>query len=177
MIKHDIYVQIFALINSLFLGAFLCLIYDCFSLISIIIGIKQVSGGKRISRLSIPFKNTFVKKIAQLVFDMVYFIVITPVCAIFLYSVNYGILRWYYAVMAMVGILLYRISAGVIIKKIFIAVGIAFRYLINITLTKIKCVFVKLVRKFKRRKGTDANKKNERQKIITFGDMKIQRQS
>ena len=177
MIKHDIYVQIFALINSLFLGAFLCLIYDCFSFFAVIIGVKQGGGGKRISKLSVPFKDTFVKKAAQLVLDLIYFVAITPVCAIFLYSVNFGIFRWYYAVMATIGVISYRVSVGIIIKKIFLAIGLVLRYLLNLILVKIKHVLGRLAFKLKRHKRVDTDKKNERQKLITFGNIKIQRQS
>ena len=50
--------------------------------------------------------------------DLMYFLIIMPICAIFLHSVNFGIIRWYIIATALLGFYLYKISIGRLQKKI-----------------------------------------------------------
>lgn len=50
--------------------------------------------------------------------DLMYFLIITPICAIFLHSVNFGMIRWYIIATALLGFCLYKASIGRLQQKI-----------------------------------------------------------
>lgn len=144
MIKYDLLNQIIIVINSLCLGALIGLIYDAFSCLEIILGIKPCYGEIKLAkRFNLPFRSSVIKTVILAFFDILYFLIITPICAIFLYSESNGILRWYYVFAVLVGILLYRASIGAIIKRIMSLIGVTIRYCLNF----LKIKFIKSVKK------------------------------
>ena len=100
------YSHAYVLITSVLFGAFIGVIY---SICVFILGIFKCSG--------VCKRKVFVK-IACSLCEIIFFILITPMTAIFLYGINMGIVRWYIIVSILGGFLFYRITIGVLIKKL-----------------------------------------------------------
>ena len=174
MIKYDLLNQFLVIINSACLGGMLALIYDMFSFFEIVLGIKICYDENRIvKKFQLPFKATMVKKVVLIVFDMAYFLIITPVCAIFLYSESFGILRWYYVGAALIGVLLYRLSLGIIVKKFIIISGTLIRHWLNSFLMYAKRKTIKIFTRLHKNRDIKNSPKREMIKLCSTSTGKI----
>lgn len=112
---NSIYSQFVVTIYSLLFGVLLGLIYCLHSAIGLLLGFNRVSGEFKHKNIYIEHiiqKGNRREKILLAIWDVLYFILITPVCAIFMYGVNNGIIRWYIILGAMLGFTAFRLSIG-----------------------------------------------------------------
>ena len=162
MIKYDLLNQILVIINSACLGGLLALIYDAFSFFEIALGIKNCyCENKIVKKYQLRFKVTAIKKAILIALDILYFLTITPICAIFLYKVSLGILRWYYVCATIIGVLLYRLSIGVLAKKIILILSVLIRYLLNVLRAYLKRKIERILKSFKRNSKRKMSNKKE----------------
>ena len=121
----------FVLLNSFLFGSFLSLLYTVFSCTTKILKIKK-------------YKK--VDCILQFVLDMLFFVLISPLCAIFMYGINLGIIRWYIVICVLLGYAMFEFSIGKLINKIFNKILM----LILKIFGSFRCILKKI---FKRRKA------------------------
>lgn len=155
--------QLYVIIQSLFFGCFLEAVYEIHSSFVFLLGLRG-------TRVKLGFiKRQFEAKKGKFrtfiigAFDFFFFVSVTPACAIFLYGMNNGILRWYIFLSWLIGFGLFKISVGRMINYILDAICCIFRQY-AIGKIKIICKFVrsKILAKRKRKK------ENKRRVIVAI---------
>ena len=109
-------------------------------------------------------------KIMEFVLDILYFVIITPMMAIFLFGYNNGKARWYLYVAVLVGFIIYRIVLGKL--SLFLIEHFAFEFLLMLSFCcfYIKSPLIKLKRIFKVKFKRKENKTKQNSRIIyTYG--------
>ena len=87
------------------------LVYIVWSSIPLLFCFRKINKGKCAA-------GKILKRIIGFLYDALFFVIITPICAIFLFCINFGILRWYIVLATLVGGYMYRITLGRIEKKL-----------------------------------------------------------
>lgn len=137
--------QLTVVIYSVFFGTFLGLIYDATSFIGLCFGVKELDEKvkKKIPLNSIN-NHRLLKKILLGLLDILYFIFVSIMLSIFIFGVNFGIVRWYIIVGNLAGFSIYRLTLGKLISIIlsyialsFIVLKNKFKYLIKKILKRI----------------------------------------
>lgn len=141
---------------SLLLGAILGLLYEFYSFLGCVLGFKDAKGEQNKSKI---------KFFLLLVWDFLYFVVITPVCAIFLYGVNFGIVRWYILLCWLIGFFVYKITIGLILARILNYVTVFIRKIEVAFVNKIKNIF----KRYRKNKGEGKKKVCEKREVFSFG--------
>lgn len=153
--------QLYVIIQSLFFGCFLEVIYEIHSSLVFLLGLRGTRVKLGFIKRKIEAKKGKFKTFIIGVFDFFYFVSITPACAIFLYGVNNGILRWYIFLSWLIGFGMFKISAGRIINYILDSVCCIFgQYVIGNV--KIVCKYVRSKILVKRK----PKKENKRRVIV-----------
>lgn len=140
----SIFDQLMAILYSLLLGAFIGNIYNAFKMIRVFIfgGMSEKLKNKLynhcfplIKKIPQP-KNKNLSKRIELVFlivwDILFFIVITPIIQIFTYVTSFGVVRYYIFIGMALGFIIYYFTIGKLFKAIyehlFFALAILFEY-------------------------------------------------
>ena len=105
------------LLISMLFGVIVGVIYDAFYLLGMICGVKNSS-----AKLCEKFNNSPTiehinkgKIIFDFIFDLLFFITITPLSCILLFVLNKGIVRWYIVTSAIIGFGVYKSTLSKII--------------------------------------------------------------
>lgn len=156
--------QIYVIFQSFLFGCFLAFLFEFHSAFAFLFGLRD-TGVKRIRRLlQASNKNSRVRKLVAAIWDFYYFVSIAPLCAIFLFGVNNGIIRWYIVLTALLGFLLFRLTFGRIINSF-----------LDITTYYVKrCIYVLLAKlikatKLKFKQKRRGKKKNKRTILLYNG--------
>lgn len=132
--------QVQTILFSFVLGVIIGIIYDVFYVLGLILGVKE--GEIRIDSLKkiIAFKKKGKKLDFVIVFvlDILFFIVITPLCAVAIYLLNKGILRWYISLGTILGFLVYKHTVSKIVIQISSVITMLIKALILKFFSKIK---------------------------------------
>jgi len=157
MFENETYLSI--LFQSFLFGAFLSLVYIVWSSIPLLFCFRKINKGKGTAGKSM-------KRIIGFLYDALFFVLITPICAIFLFCINFGILRWYIVLATLVGGYMYRITLGGIEKKLFERSFETIRY----NVSKALWIILKNVSiRFKNKcKNKSENKTEQKKKIVVF---------
>ena len=132
------------LLQSALFGAFLSVVYITWSSTFLLFGVCINNEARvYVARKS---RTEIFKKSVLFFCDILFFILITPISAIFLFGVNYGIVRWYIIIFALLGFFLFRKTIGQIIEKILVKIVLKMRKIfrklvsvsLNYTIKKIK---------------------------------------
>ena len=135
------------------------LVYIVWSSIPLLFCFWKINKGKGAAGKSI-------KRVIGFLYDALFFVLITPICAIFLFCINFGILRWYIVLATLVGGYMYRITLGGIEKKLFERSFETIRYNVSKALWIIlKNVSIRFKNK---RKNKSENKTEQKKKIVVF---------
>ena len=98
--------QLLGVVYSLILGLIFGAVYDIIRLIHIVCKIASYSGGQKFSKKGVlPFFAFFL-------FDFIYAVLVTLTFSVFVYWVNYGDFRWFYAAGAVLGFTVYYFTLG-----------------------------------------------------------------
>lgn len=185
----SIYNQLLTVIFSVVLGAFCGILYDLVKIFRKIL-VKEYNkklinkqSKKQYKGISNPIFKRKSKKykiysyIITMLFDIFYFIILTPVFCIFTYIMNNGIVRWYIFVFSLIGFVLYKVSIGRISGSIIDSFSFQLRILILYLIKFIKIPLKKLnlkqkintlKGKFKRKNIKNLNE-SKREVLIQFG--------
>ena len=153
--------QLYVVLISLVFGFTLGFVYDLLSFSGYLLGIKTIVTKSRVEkRFEIINKKKKINKVFLFFWDVLYFIIITPMCAIFLYGVSEGIVRWYIILSMLVGYVIYRATLGIFINKVFRIIALICRYAFK-KLFEVVYKRVKGCSKFTKRKKKIVTHKNE----------------
>ena len=181
--------QLISTMYSIILGFFTGLIYDWMKILrKLLIGEISSKTQQKILKIKFPLINlkfndlslNFRKKSAYFIFDILFFLILTPIMLIFTYVVSNGTLRWYIIVGTFIGFLCYYYTISkivlfvyeyvIVILKIFASYII---YFIKIPLSmlnlKIKRVFNRFIMKKKSKKEKKlATEKEENRQLLLY---------
>ncbi len=158
----DIQNQIYVVIQTFFLGCFLELLYEIHSSFAFLFSLRKTRIKLKIitERLS---KRNCAKGVFIALWDVTYFLCIIPICAIFLYGVNSGILRWYLVASAALGFVLNKITLGRVVNFLLdLGIGLLKVYLF----IKLKLLLTQMCCKLKKK----GNKTNKRRVLISINE-------
>ena len=150
--------QIIVIIYSIIFGIFLGLIYHSISIISNVFSFKDFEiNNKRLSKYKMPYKESIKSRVGLYLIDLFYFLLITPISAIFLFGINSGVVRGYIIAGSVVGFFLYKVSLG----RLF---GIFVNYA-SLLLQNMLLLQLKLIRKPIRAMGTKFKRKVKKKTV------------
>lgn len=157
--------QLLSTIYSIILGFFAGLIYDFTKILrKALIGDISLKVQHKFLKIKLPLINlrfnnfslNFRKKLVYFIFDILFFLILTPIMLIFTFAVSSGVLRWYIIIGALLGFICYyfTVSKIVIIIYEYIAVTIKiillyFLHFFKIPLFKLKHEFEYTMKKVK----------------------------
>ena len=141
---------------SLFLGAILGLFYELYSFLGGILGFKSIKEEQTKSKI---------RALLLFFWDFLYFIIITPFCAIFLYGVNFGIVRWYILLCWLIGVVGYKVTLGVLLGRILNPLVYFVRNGVARVISRLKKLFKKVCKK----KSDTKKKTNEKIEVFSLG--------
>jgi len=148
--------QVFVVIQSLLLGGFLDILYELHSSFAVLFNLRKPRNKfKYINNIS-DTKKSLTRDVCSIIWDVMYFLKITPLCAIFLFGTNNGILRWYSVASAAIGFALVKQTLGRLINFLLEgAVCIFKKYIIS----KLRLCIAMLISKLKFRKTPKIKKR------------------
>ncbi len=168
--------QLLTILNSVFLGLFCGVIYQFFKALELplvrsyssnfVLKNKDKTFGSIINPLCKEEKKNILKKFLQALLDVLYFITLTPLFAIFFYEMSNGIIRWYVFAFSLVGFIVFEKTIGKIIRKALEYIGFYLEILFSFILYKTQKA---LKRIFKRKPKVKKYKKQKEQVILSFG--------
>jgi hypothetical protein len=183
--------QLLTILFSLILGILFGLIYDIFKIVRMFI-IGQISD--RTKNIFLKIKLPLIKlkfnceklnvkeKIVYLIFDIMFFIVITPIMQIFIYAFSNGIVRWYIFLGAFIGSMIYYATISrinlIIYEYIFMLVKIILTYILHFIILPFKKIsrIIKEKHNYKKERRKALNKEKRlkeieenRKVLIIFG--------
>ncbi len=188
--------QLITALLSVFIGVFIGLIYDAFKIFRILSGLEFSSKlQKRIETIKLPIikglkiKNTkfskIKRKILYVLWDLLFFVVITPIMQVFIYATSSGVVRWYIILGAFLGFIIYYFTVSKIVSIVYeytlLVLKIIFSYITYFIRLPFNKLILVLKIKLKKHKEKLANKKTSkkkktntgmRQKIVSYGKCK-----
>lgn len=172
--------QLITTLFSVCMGFVIGMIYEIFKIFRILSGLEFSNKlQSRIETIKLPIikglkiKNgklgKIKRKILYFIWDLLFFIVITPIMQIFIYATSSGVVRWYIILGSFLGFLIYYITISKIISKLYeyvlLIVKIIFAYIMYFfKLPFNKLIFVmnnKVIKLKKKRKMKKALYKKE----------------
>lgn len=128
---------------------------------------------KTYKRIINPTNNTKinekVKFILLLVFDILYFIVLTNIFSIFIYIINGGVVRWYIFAFALFGFTTVKVSLGKVVNLVLEYLNYYINIAIQAFFVPIKGVMKRLKNRIKQKKTRKITKKSKKTMIISYG--------
>ena len=150
---------------SILFGVFLSLIYELFCSLGLLLNLRRAVINKKKIVFLTPRKAG---KWLLAVWDVLYFILIAPLVAIFLYIVNFGILRWYIAVGAIIGFTLSKITICKLVGHILnLSILMLKRHFLGKIINLMEKAIIKL-KKVKMKKVKKAKKEQPRTTIFSI---------
>lgn len=180
--------QLLCLLYSVILGAFSGLIYDFLKLIRAVANnkititkLKNKLYDKKhlfINQIPIPTESSRAHKIKMFFWDLLFFIILIPITAIFTYATSDGIARWYIFFGMSVGFILYYVLISRLTKYIYEPIIYLLILLKQYLKLPFKVVFSKIQkrlsaskikRRVKRKNKQNIKRKEKRQELISVG--------
>lgn len=175
--------QFIALAMSALIGIFLGAVYDAVKILRSLLGISNANKmTERLKKIRLPLiKNPNLKekkanktfqKVILFFTDILYFVVATLVMMVFIYYINFGIVRWYIFLGAILGMLLYHALLDGFVISVFETIMFFLRILVLYLVYFISKPFVSVLKRMKayflklteRRKQMRAEAKKEPKK-------------
>ena len=149
--------QFFVISQAFFLGCLLEFIYEFHSALSFLFGLRGTKV-KRVCTIRSKNGNGLIRRLFLALWDFFYLMTISPICAIFLFGVNNGIVRWYIVIACIIGFAIFKITVGRIQNFIFDLTVYGIRtYVFMNALKFLKAIFKKL--KITKKTKTTNNRK------------------
>lgn len=165
----DLQNQAIVLLQSILFGIILEIIYEVFYCAGVLFCITSSrSKNKRILHYLNNNKHTKTRKVALSIWDFLYFVFITPVCAIFVFGVNTGIVRWYIVLGTILGFAIFKLILGRFVGRALDTLTSAVLIFIKIRMYYPIKAFFKAKAKNKKNK----EKKEKREVLLTIKNSK-----
>lgn len=180
--------QLLCLLYSIILGVFAGLIYDSLKLIRAIANNKLTIPKlkNRLYNKKHPFINNILEpkssvklyKIKMFFWDLLFFIILIPITAIFTYATSDGIVRWYIFLGMSVGFILYYLLISRLTKYLYepiiyllILLKQYLKLPFKLLLSKIqkRMSISKVKRRIKHENKQNNTRKEKRQELISMG--------
>ena len=168
--------QLLTVLNSIFLGLFSCFIYQMFLLIKLplvneysdnfIEKMKKKSFKMVGNPLQKEKKRKKFKIVIQSLFDFAFFVVLTPIYAIFFYETSDGIVRWYVFFFSAIGFLIFELTIGKFTRRIIEYLGFYLEIFLSLIINKTKKVLKSI---YKRKPSKKKVKEEKKQVLVTYG--------
>ena len=107
--------QFYVIYQAFFFGCFLEVVYELHSSFAFLFGLRSTKV-RHISAKCSAKNNCLIRKIAVSVWDFFYFVSVSPLCAVFLFGVNNGIVRWYIVLSTAMGFVAFKLTSGRILN-------------------------------------------------------------
>lgn len=174
--------QLYVFCMSLIIGVALGALYDIVRMWRAFLGIRYVNKfTEKLKLLRLPLiKNPLLKEKKQndraqgillFITDIIYFLIVTLIMIIFVYSVSGGVVRWFIFVGAMMGLLIYYFTIGKIVisvsEYIVFFVRIVWAYVVYFVTYPFLPIINKIKRIFRRLKTKITEKIKRHQKPKT----------
>ena len=157
--------QFFAICLSVFFGFILGMLYHCINFFENIFLLSSFEiNCKKLSKFKVNCSENNWTKIALIICDLFYFVIITPISAIFIFGVNGGIVRAYLFIGCFIGLILYFFTIGKIFKIIVNYLSILFHATVLRLMIEIKNKLKRMVEK----RNSKNNKKTKRKLNIVW---------
>lgn len=167
-IKSQLLAILYAVIFGLFLGVFYDFVRSARILIVGSYDFKNKSKflNKKLSKLKTKETSVRSEKIVIFITDILYFILISPFAAIFMYATSSGIVRWYLFLGFGIGIIIYFFTLRRLIKPVYEAIIILIRLAFEYVKRPLKRILnmLKDALKKQRKKKKSKTKKKEKSK-------------
>lgn len=182
--------QLISTLLSVGIGIVIGMIYDIFKFFRILSGLEFSSRIQdKVESLKLPIiKNIKMKKgkfsdikekILYFIWDLLFFIAITPVMQIFIHVSSSGIVRWYIIIGALLGYIIYYFTISKVISVIYeyilLAIKIILTYImffVKLPLEKFRSILInelkKLTNERKIKKATRKKIKMENKRNIIY---------
>ena len=174
--------QLLVALYSVIFGSFLWLIYDLLKFI------RSFFSGKLRTNLfkskctcacnEKRVRSKYVQYVTQFIWDLIYFIIITPTVLIFVYATSYGILRWYIIAGIILGFIPSYVLFSHLTAYIYDVIIYAYKLIWKIIKYPFERSFIFVIRKLKSKKrkaplkgknGTNKGKISNREKLLYTG--------
>lgn len=109
-------------------------------------------------------ERKILNKIVTIVFDIIFFIIITPQMCIFVYAYCGGNVRWFVFLATLLGAIIYKISLGRLIGFLIQICTLNIRYLFVKIMEPIKKGIISIIKKIK-----IPSKKSKKEKRVLIG--------
>lgn len=152
--------QFLLILYSFLFGILLGIIYCMFSGVEQIFRLKTAKTDKHI----IKAKSKIIHKIVLFLVDSLYFVFITPLCAIYMFGINDGLVRWYIVFGAILGFAFFNLTLGKMINCVFVRYSL----LTNRIALKVKNTMRKNKGKIEKLKKK-RNLKRDKKEMFRFG--------
>ena len=143
--------QLYVVLQSFLFGCFLNVVYEIHSSFTFLLGLRRAKNKYRFIKEYMYASAGMIKRILVVISDISYFLCISPICAIFLFGVNCGILRWYIGVAAALGFGLFKISFGRCINYVLDLLVLLFKACVTEKVKKAVKRFFSRIKKNKRK--------------------------
>ena len=169
--------QLLTMLYSSILGLFIGLIYDVFKIVRKLINGEISNKTKnKLEKIKFPLINVQFKgenlkikeKTVYFIVDILFFVVVTPVMQIFIYTFSSGIVRWYIFLGVFIGFMIYYVSVSRIIIIMYEYIAFFIKVLLSYLIYFIKLPFDKIIKilKEKHKKKIEHRKLLKREKIL-----------
>ena len=175
MLYQTIGTQLEILLSFIFVGLLFGVIYDLVKLLRYVfvysfssrfISMHINNEFKNISNPLINKEKKIFHNIKLFLFDVLYFLIITPICVIFVYEFNDGIIRIFILVGILVGFLIYRLTLGRLTSLAFQYIAYYVKILLSYLTLLLKKPIRKLFIKYKEKANKRVKKSDRGKKIL-----------
>ncbi len=183
----SIYNQLIASLYSIILGSLCWGIYELIKLIRMIFywdyseKFRLKMGNKEYKTIKNPLNIKIkgekkIRFVVALIFDLLYFLILSIIFPIFIYIANGGVFRWYIFAFALLGFVIFKISLGKLLNITLEYINYYTKVLLLRLLNPIKRLIYKIRRKMKTKRVKEKKEKlKERQILFSYGIQKNSR--
>lgn len=182
----SIYSQLITNLYSIFIGCFCWVLYELIKLIKMIfywdfsekfrlkMGKKEYKSIK--NPLNIKIKgDKKIRFVVTLVFDIIYFVILSIIFPIFIFVTNDGIFRWYIFAFAFLGYIVPKATLGRLLNFVLEHINYYSRVLILLIITPINNKITNIRKKLRRNREENVVKKSQEKReksrniLISYG--------
>lgn len=172
-------------IKFVFVGIFFAILYYFFNIIKKVLikdsfsdSFKEKFSKKEYKYIKNPLtykrtkRKTILNKVLEIVLDIIYFIIITPMMAIFLFGYNNGQVRWYIYGATFLGFYVYKLILGKLSNLIIEYIIYYFLVILNLSGFLVLNPFNRMIHNWKskiKRKTQKGKKQKSRIVLYSYG--------
>lgn len=182
----SIYNQLLENLYSLLLGFFCWIVYEIIKQFRMIFycdfseDFRLKMSKKEYKRIKNPINIKIkgekkIKFIVTLIFDLIFFFILSIAFSVFIYIVNGGVFRWYIFAFSFMGFVISKVTIGRLLNRVFEHINYYFRVLVLLIITPIKNKYINIRKKIKAKREEKSTEKAKKEKeklrniLISYG--------